>query len=175
MEPSGSRWGDGTDGALVRLQASRCGQVTPWAVVCSGGSIGWPFDSRRCGRFGPRLRSGRERGRVLLACHGATLSRSPTAPDHVQVPVKVPQKLTRTLSVPAHSLVGPPPPLPSPLVSKTTGIAFPTCLSVNGTLQNFSPLPSDAAASVITLASDDVLKISLGAHIDGYAVVSAET
>ncbi|KAL8278828.1 hypothetical protein RQP46_008699 [Phenoliferia psychrophenolica] len=55
------------------------------------------------------------------------------------------------------------------------GIAFPTCLSVNGTLQNFSPLPSDPEASVIVLKKDDLVKISLGAHIDGYAVVSAET
>lgn len=54
------------------------------------------------------------------------------------------------------------------------GIAFPTCLSVNATLQNFSPLPSDASAGT-NLAANDLVKICLGAHIDGYAVVVAET
>ncbi|KAM0754332.1 Creatinase/aminopeptidase [Meredithblackwellia eburnea MCA 4105] len=55
------------------------------------------------------------------------------------------------------------------------GIAFPTSLSLNNILQNYSPLPSDTVAAAQTLAKDDVLKIVLGAHIDGYAVVTGET
>lgn len=54
------------------------------------------------------------------------------------------------------------------------GIAFPTSLSINSTLQNFSPLPSDPTAATV-LVANDVVKIALGAHIDGHAVVSAET
>ena len=59
-------------------------------------------------------------------------------------------------------------------VFKCTGIAFPTCLSLNATLQNLSPLASDDAATTL-LAPNDLLKICLGAHIDGYAVIAAET
>ncbi|KAJ3744449.1 peptidase M24, structural domain-containing protein [Lentinula detonsa] len=54
------------------------------------------------------------------------------------------------------------------------GIAFPTCVSVNNTVSHFSPLASDPQASQI-LAKDDVVKLHLGAHIDGFAAVSAET
>lgn len=59
--------------------------------------------------------------------------------------------------------------------ARAKGIAFPTCLSVNGTLQNFSPSPSDETAATNVLASNDLVKIALGAHIDGYAVLVAET
>ncbi|GAA6019486.1 hypothetical protein JCM10207_001405 [Rhodosporidiobolus poonsookiae] len=55
------------------------------------------------------------------------------------------------------------------------GIAFPTTVSVNNVLQNFSPVPSDKEGSEQTLKKDDVVKIVVGAHIDGYPVVSGET
>ncbi|KAF9267848.1 proliferation-associated protein 1 [Marasmius fiardii PR-910] len=54
------------------------------------------------------------------------------------------------------------------------GIAFPTSISVNNTVSHFSPLESDPQSSQ-TLAKDDVVKIHIGAHIDGFAAVSAET
>ncbi|KIY43987.1 proliferation-associated protein 1 [Fistulina hepatica ATCC 64428] len=54
------------------------------------------------------------------------------------------------------------------------GIAFPTCISVNNAVAHFSPLPSDPQHDQV-LAKDDVVKVHLGAHIDGFAAVSAET
>ncbi|PVF98043.1 Creatinase/aminopeptidase [Serendipita vermifera] len=54
------------------------------------------------------------------------------------------------------------------------GIAFPTCISVNNAVAHFSPLQSDPASDV-ALEKGDVVKIHLGAHIDGYAATSAET
>ena len=62
----------------------------------------------------------------------------------------------------------------SQLTISCLGIAFPTCISVNNTVAHFSPLPSDPASSQL-LAKGDVVKVHLGAHIDGYAAVSAET
>ncbi|CCM00103.1 uncharacterized protein FIBRA_02130 [Fibroporia radiculosa] len=59
-------------------------------------------------------------------------------------------------------------------VKVAKGIAFPTCVSVNNTVAHFSPLPSDPASSQ-TLAKGDVVKLHIGAHIDGFAAVSAET
>jgi len=44
------------------------------------------------------------------------------------------------------------------------GVAFPTCLSANNTVANFSPLRMDPN---VILQEGDVLKIDLGAHIDG--------
>ncbi|KAI3614948.1 pa2g4 protein [Moniliophthora roreri] len=58
--------------------------------------------------------------------------------------------------------------------SSNTGLAFPTSISVNNTVSHFSPLESDPQSSQ-TLAKDDVVKIHVGAHIDGFAAVSAET
>ncbi|GAA5967151.1 hypothetical protein JCM11641_000456 [Rhodosporidiobolus odoratus] len=55
------------------------------------------------------------------------------------------------------------------------GIAYPTSVSVNNVLQNFSPVPSDKEASAQVLKKDDVVKFTVGAHIDGYPVVSGET
>ncbi|GAA5949872.1 hypothetical protein JCM21900_004233 [Sporobolomyces salmonicolor] len=55
------------------------------------------------------------------------------------------------------------------------GIAFPTTVSVNNTIQNFSPVPSDKEAAELALKKDDLVKIVVGAHIDGYPVVSGET
>jgi len=54
------------------------------------------------------------------------------------------------------------------------GIAFPTSISVNNVVSHFSPLASDPQASQ-KLAKGDVVKIHLGAHIDGFAAISAET
>ncbi|KAF7316778.1 Peptidase-M24 domain-containing protein [Mycena chlorophos] len=54
------------------------------------------------------------------------------------------------------------------------GIAFPTCISVNNCVAHFSPLASDAQSSQV-LAKDDMVKIHIGAHIDGFAAVAAET
>ncbi|EEB89536.1 hypothetical protein MPER_12353, partial [Moniliophthora perniciosa FA553] len=45
---------------------------------------------------------------------------------------------------------------------------------VNNTVSHFSPLESDPQSSQ-TLTKDDVVKIHVGAHIDGFAAVSAET
>lgn len=50
------------------------------------------------------------------------------------------------------------------------GIAFPTSLSVNQVAAHFSPLPSDPEAQR-TLADGDLLKISLGAQIDGFGAI----
>lgn len=52
------------------------------------------------------------------------------------------------------------------------GIAFPTCLSVNHCVGNFSPLKSDPPAK---LNDGDLVKIELGAHIDGFMGVVAHT
>jgi len=52
------------------------------------------------------------------------------------------------------------------------GIAFPTCLSVNNYICHFSPLVSDPD---IILKDDDIVKIDLGCHIDGYIAVVAHT
>lgn len=52
------------------------------------------------------------------------------------------------------------------------GIAFPTCVSVNNCICHFSPIKSDPA---IILKDGDVVKIDLGAHIDGFIAVAAHT
>jgi curved DNA binding protein len=52
------------------------------------------------------------------------------------------------------------------------GIAFPTCVSVNNCVGHFSPLPDDPA---VVLKVGDVVKIDLGAHIDGYVSTCAHT
>ncbi|KAK0193829.1 peptidase M24, structural domain-containing protein [Armillaria mellea] len=54
------------------------------------------------------------------------------------------------------------------------GLAFPTCVSVNNCVAHFSPLASDPQSEQV-LAKDDVVKIHVGAHIDGFASISAET
>nr|BAN66178.1 proliferation-associated protein 2g4, putative [Babesia bovis] len=43
------------------------------------------------------------------------------------------------------------------------GIAFPTCVSINEICDNFSPLEPGAV-----IADGDLVKVSLGCHIDGY-------
>ncbi|KAH8092637.1 proliferation-associated protein 1 [Cristinia sonorae] len=59
-------------------------------------------------------------------------------------------------------------------VKITKGLAFPTCVSVNNCVAHFSPLASDPLSSQV-LAKDDVVKLHIGAQIDGFAAVSAET
>jgi methionine aminopeptidase len=51
------------------------------------------------------------------------------------------------------------------------GIAFPTCISVNEICGNYSPLPDDSTK----LKNEDIVKIELGAHIDGYAANCGHT
>lgn len=52
------------------------------------------------------------------------------------------------------------------------GIAFPTCISINNFICHFSPLVSDPD---MILKDDDLVKIDLGCHIDGYIAVVAHT
>jgi len=55
------------------------------------------------------------------------------------------------------------------------GIAFPTCVSVNNVVSHFSPLESETVSSSQTLAKGDLVKVQIGAHIDGYAALQTET
>jgi len=52
------------------------------------------------------------------------------------------------------------------------GIAFPTCISVNNCVCHFSPTKNDPDC---VLKVGDVVKIDLGAHIDGFIAVVAHT
>ena len=52
------------------------------------------------------------------------------------------------------------------------GIAFPTCISVNNCICHFSLLTTEPD---VTLANGDLVKIDLGAHIDGFIAVVAHT
>lgn len=52
------------------------------------------------------------------------------------------------------------------------GIAFPTCISVNNCICHFSPLKSEPD---LEIKPGDVVKIDLGAHIDGFSAVVAHT
>lgn len=52
------------------------------------------------------------------------------------------------------------------------GIAFPCCVSVNNCICHFSPLSSDAD---VVVKEGDMVKIDLGAHIDGFIAVVAHT
>jgi len=54
----------------------------------------------------------------------------------------------------------------------TKGIAFPTCVSVNNTICHFSPLTTEPD---VILADGDMVKIDMGAHIDGFIAVVAHT
>ena len=51
------------------------------------------------------------------------------------------------------------------------GIAFPCCISVNEICGHFSPCPEDS----VKLQNEDLVKIELGAHIDGFAANIAHT
>mmetsp|Transcript_14680 Transcript_14680/g.14780 ORF Transcript_14680/g.14780 Transcript_14680/m.14780 type:complete len:433 (-) Transcript_14680:235-1533(-) len=52
------------------------------------------------------------------------------------------------------------------------GIAFPVCISVNECVCHNSPLTTEAS---VTLKEDDMIKIDLGVHVDGYISVVAHT
>lgn len=52
------------------------------------------------------------------------------------------------------------------------GIAFPTCVSVNNCICHYSPVPSEPD---YILKKEDVAKIDLGVHIDGFIAVVAHT
>ncbi|XP_014246481.1 proliferation-associated protein 2G4 isoform X2 [Cimex lectularius] len=52
------------------------------------------------------------------------------------------------------------------------GIAFPTCVSVNNCICHFSPLSSEPD---LILKDGDVVKVDLGAHVDGFIAVVAHT
>jgi len=52
------------------------------------------------------------------------------------------------------------------------GVAFPTCISINHCVGHFSPLPEEAN---VVLKQGDVVKIDLGAHIDGFVSTCAHT
>ncbi|KAJ3030494.1 UNVERIFIED_CONTAM: putative metalloprotease arx1 [Siphonaria sp. JEL0065] len=52
------------------------------------------------------------------------------------------------------------------------GLAFPTCISVNNVVSNYSPLKDEDAA---VLESGDVVKVELGVQIDGYVSTLAHT
>merc|ERR1719284_1765289 len=52
------------------------------------------------------------------------------------------------------------------------GIPFPTCISVNNCICHFSPLTTEPD---VTIADGDMVKIDLGAHIDGFIAVVAHT
>lgn len=52
------------------------------------------------------------------------------------------------------------------------GIAFPTCLSVNNCICHYSPTKNDVD---YILKVGDVVKVDLGAHIDGFIAVAAHT
>lgn len=51
------------------------------------------------------------------------------------------------------------------------GVAFPTCISINSTVCHFSPLTGDETV----LEENDIVKIDLGCHIDGFISVVAHT
>lgn len=52
------------------------------------------------------------------------------------------------------------------------GIAFPTCISVNNCICHYSPLTTEPD---VTMADGDMVKIDMGAHIDGFIAVVAHT
>jgi len=52
------------------------------------------------------------------------------------------------------------------------GLAFPTCMSVNNCICHYSPLFSEPDT---ILANGDMVKIDMGAHIDGFIAVVAHT
>jgi curved DNA binding protein len=57
---------------------------------------------------------------------------------------------------------------------KNKGIGFPTCVSVNNCAGHMSPLPEDSD-TVALLKAGDLVKVDLGAHIDGYVSTCAHT
>eukprot|EP01006_Ploeotia_vitrea_P018199 TRINITY_DN49461_c0_g1_i1.p1 TRINITY_DN49461_c0_g1~~TRINITY_DN49461_c0_g1_i1.p1 ORF type:complete len:425 (-),score=32.34 TRINITY_DN49461_c0_g1_i1:101-1375(-) len=61
-------------------------------------------------------------------------------------------------------------------VTVTKGVAFPVCVSINECVCNMSPLASDDQnAPGMTICENDIIKVDLGVHIDGYIAVAAHT
>ncbi|VDM01421.1 unnamed protein product [Schistocephalus solidus] len=54
------------------------------------------------------------------------------------------------------------------------GIAFPTTISVNNIVCHYSPIDGEEN-SIMQLKQDDLVKIDIGAHIDGFAAVVGHT
>lgn len=52
------------------------------------------------------------------------------------------------------------------------GVAFPTCVAVNHCIGHYSPLDGDTDT---VLADGDIVKIDMGAHVDGFIAVTAHT
>lgn len=52
------------------------------------------------------------------------------------------------------------------------GLAFPVCVSVNNCINHYSPLFSDKDS---TLKNGDMVKIDMGAHLDGLIAVVGHT
>lgn len=52
------------------------------------------------------------------------------------------------------------------------GIGFPCCISINNTMGHCSPA---AGEDSFKLANEQIVKIELGAHIDGYVAIAAHT
>ncbi|KAJ3394472.1 hypothetical protein HDU84_008468, partial [Entophlyctis sp. JEL0112] len=65
-------------------------------------------------------------------------------------------------------------PMPLMQSKKKKGIAFPTCVSPNSFITCLSPIAQEAN-SFEPLKDGDVVRIELGAHIDGYAAMTAHT
>merc|ERR1719309_1324768 len=57
-------------------------------------------------------------------------------------------------------------------IDGTKGIAFPTCISCNNCICHYSPLNSEPDS---TLADGDLVKIDMGAHIDGFIATVAHS
>ena len=51
------------------------------------------------------------------------------------------------------------------------GVSFPVCISVNEIAGHFSPLEKDSYC----LVKNDLVKVNLGVHVDGYPVVIAHS
>ena len=60
------------------------------------------------------------------------------------------------------------------LIELTIGIAFPTSISPNNIIAQLSPLELKPEAE-ITLKAGNMVKISLGAYIDGFPAILADT
>jgi curved DNA binding protein len=58
---------------------------------------------------------------------------------------------------------------------ESKGIAFPTSISPNAIADHLSPISADDEAANLTLKTGDVVKIRLGAQIDGFASIVSET
>jgi len=59
----------------------------------------------------------------------------------------------------------------SKIIEKGGGLAFPVNISINEVAAHFSPKHDDT----ITLKKDDVVKLDIGAHVDGYIADTAVT